>query len=75
MQNELGQALGEFEVSLQHLRTALEPTPVLSEGVFSGTDEWVALLSYKLVPHLAGEGCLIAAVTGGTRFHGCLSPG
>lgn len=67
MQNELGQALGEFEVSLQQLRVALEPTPVLSERVFSGTDEWVALLSYKLVPHLAGEGCLIAAVTGGTN--------
>ena len=67
MQNEAGQSLEAFEHTLQHLRTALESTPALSERVFADTGEWVALLSYKLVPHLAGEGCLIAAVTGGTN--------
>ena len=67
MQNELGQALASFELALQQMRSALETRPVLSERVFSGTEEWTALLTYKLVPHLAGEGCLIAAVTGGTN--------
>lgn len=49
------------------LQEALRPDAVLARAVFDGTDEWVNLLRYKLVPHLAGEGCLIAAVAGGTN--------
>lgn len=67
MDNQVGQALADFESTLQAFRHALENTPALADLVFEGTQEWVDLLTYKLVPHLAGEGCLIAAVTGGTN--------
>ena len=65
--NHIGQGLADFEESLQAFRKALESTPALAEQAFEGTAEWRDLLTYKLVPHLAGAGCLIAAVTGGTN--------
>lgn len=67
MDNHIGEALTNFESTLQAFRHALGDTPALADLVFEGTQEWVDLLTYKLVPHLAGEGCLIAAVTGGTN--------
>src|SRR3990172_9538067 len=65
--HSLGEALAGFDVALRRLRAALDPDPALRDAVFSGSEDWIGLLVYKLVPHLAGEGCLIAAVTGGTN--------
>lgn len=63
----LGEALIAFDSALQAFRAQLEPFPGLHQRVFEGTSEWARLLSYKLLPHLAGSGCLIAAVAGGTN--------
>ncbi|NUM56635.1 MAG: dynamin family protein [Candidatus Hydrogenedentes bacterium] len=59
--------LSQFDSTLRQFRAALSGDAQLSEAVFGGADEWTNLLSHKLVPHLAGEGCLIVAVTGGTN--------
>ena len=67
MENVVGKALAEFEAALGDLREALRPYPGLHSLVFDGTQEGSDLLTYKLVPHFAGEGCLIAAVAGGTN--------
>lgn len=67
MHENLGTALSGFDAALQQLRVALASDPVLHEAVFKDTEDWSGLLSFKLVPHLAGEGCLIAAVAGGTN--------
>ncbi len=67
MNDELGQALEGFQSALDRFREDLGSDPVVADAVFSGADEWCDLLRYKLVPHLAGEGCLIAAVAGGTN--------
>ncbi len=63
----LGEALVGFEGALERFRGALSEDASLSEEVFAEAGEWTNLLAYKLVPHFAGEGCLIAAVTGGTN--------
>ena len=67
MENPIGKGLADFQAALDRLDTALRPSPGLHERVFSGTQAWRDLLAYKLVPHMAGEGCLVAAVTGGTN--------
>ena len=67
MEETLGQALAGFDATLTRFRDALAADPALSDTVFADTADWSALLSFKLVPHLAGEGCLVAAVTGGTN--------
>ncbi|MFP6582457.1 MAG: GTPase [Candidatus Hydrogenedentota bacterium] len=65
--NHIGQALAGFEQAIFQLQKDLQGFTLLSECVFENTAEWRNLLTYKLVPHLEGEGCLIAAVTGGTN--------
>ncbi len=67
MENLVGKALAEFEAALGDLLEALGPYPDLQAAVFEGAQEGSDLLTYKLVPHFAGEGCLVAAVTGGTN--------
>jgi len=67
MEDELGHALAQFDRGLQRLREAVASDPELAEAAFQGADEWANLLTYKLVPHLADGGCLIAAVAGGTN--------
>ncbi|MFP4500521.1 MAG: GTPase [Candidatus Hydrogenedentota bacterium] len=67
MQDDLGKALGAFDTALGALAEALESQPALRDRLFDDTAEWRALLTYKLVPHLSGEGCLVAAVAGGTN--------
>ena len=67
MENNLGNDLAEFDASIRELREALSCDAELCSSVFSDADEWANLLSHKLVPHFAGNGCLIAAVTGGTN--------
>lgn len=65
--NHIGHALAGFEQAIFQLQNDLKSFALLSECVFENTAEWRDLLTYKLVPHLEGEGCLIAAVTGGTN--------
>ena len=67
MRQTLGEALAGFEAALGCFRDALAADAVLCEAVFGNTADWLALLTYKLVPHLAGQGCLVVAVTGGTN--------
>ncbi len=67
MENVLGEALTRFEQRLGEVRAAVAPHPGLASLLFEGTDEWSDLLTFKLVPHLSGEGCLVAAVCGGTN--------
>ena len=67
MENVVGKALVEFGAALHDLREALGPYPGLHSVVFDGAQEGSDLLTYKLVPHLAGEGCLVAAIAGGTN--------
>lgn len=67
MESALGHALSRFDETLSRFRAVLEPDPVLTRMVFEGTEDWANLLTYKLVPHLEGEGCLVVAVTGGTN--------
>lgn len=52
---------------MRDFRAALGADSALQSAVFDGAQEGSDLLTYKLVPHLAGEGCLVAAVTGGTN--------
>ncbi|HRI89418.1 MAG TPA: 50S ribosome-binding GTPase, partial [Candidatus Hydrogenedentes bacterium] len=63
----LGAVLVQFDAALKRLREALSSDALVQEAVFAGAEEWSNLLSYKLVPHLAGDGCLIVAVAGGTN--------
>lgn len=67
MENVVGKALGEFEAGLLKLQGDLKPYPDVDRAVFEGSEDWRDLLTYKLVPHLAGDGCLVVAVTGGTN--------
>lgn len=67
MENVVGKALVEFEAALRDLLEALRPYSDLQAAVFEGAKEGSDLLTYKLVPHFAGEGCLVAAVTGGAN--------
>ncbi len=67
MDNELGEALQRFAEALETFREGLAAHPDLCGELFEGAQEWVQLLTYKLVPHLAGKGCLVAALAGGTQ--------
>lgn len=67
MQNPIGDGLAAFESALNRLDDALAPFATVHEAVFSGAQVWRDLLTYKLVPHMAGQGCLVAALTGGTN--------
>jgi hypothetical protein len=67
MLNRVGEALSDFERTFAELRLALDADEGVQDAVFQETQEWSDLLTYKLVPHLAGEGCLVAVVAGGTN--------
>lgn len=67
MECTLGEALAGLDAALGRFRDALSLDGQVSSAVFDEAAEWSALLTYKLVPHLAGEGCLVVAVTGGTN--------
>lgn len=67
MMHRAGKALPEFEALLAQFRRVLAESPEIHEAVFEGAQDWADLLTYKLVPHLAGQGCLVAAVAGGTN--------
>jgi hypothetical protein len=67
MERSLGQIVQEFDAAVRGLRAALARNPDIEAAVFSGAESWLDLLTYKLVPHLEGEGCLVVAVAGGTN--------
>lgn len=67
MEQDLGDALSRFSAALDELYARLDAVPDLRDLVFQDTEEWTKLLWYKLLPHLAGEGCLVVAVAGGTN--------
>ena len=67
MDDGLGEALGGFDAALSRFRAALEAYPALSDTLFADTGTWTQLLTYKLVPHLAGDGCLVVSIAGGTN--------
>ncbi|MCC6142389.1 MAG: 50S ribosome-binding GTPase [Candidatus Hydrogenedentes bacterium] len=67
MQERIGEALTGFAAAAKALRQQLSIDPELCAQVFANAEEWEDLLTYKLVPHLAGEGCLVVAVAGGTN--------
>ncbi len=67
MKHVLGKSLGDFAAALNAFRAAVEPYPELSSLLFADTAGWTKLLIYKLLPHLEGDGCLVAAVAGGTN--------
>lgn len=67
MQENLGRALERFHAALEDFRARVALDPDLEAEVFANTDAWQDLLTYKLVPHLGGEGCLVAALAGGTN--------
>ena len=59
--------MSNFEGAFDKLRAALGANEGMRDSVFEATQEWSDLLTYKLVPHLAGDGCLVAVVAGGTN--------
>lgn len=61
------EGLESFERAIAELDRALLAFPAVRDAAFQDTADWRDLLTYKLVPHLAGEGCLVAAITGGTN--------
>ncbi len=67
MEETLGEALSGFDAVLAAWKTALAGFPTLQARLFENTAEWDKLLRYKLLPHLEGEGCLVAAAAGGTN--------
>src|SRR5688500_8323370 len=67
MASPLGETLTEFHKALSRFRQRLGEAPEIEAQVFAESKPWLDELNYKLIPHLAGEGCLIAAVSGGTN--------
>jgi len=67
MTDDLGHVLKAYEDSLEELHVAVDPIEAIRGALFDGFEDWERQLTFKLAPHLAGEGCLIAAVVGGTN--------
>jgi hypothetical protein len=65
MDMQFGEALSGFDAALRGFRANLNEE--VSHCVFEHAEEWTSLLRHKLLPHLGGEGCLVAAVAGGTN--------
>jgi hypothetical protein len=67
MDTPLGDALRGFAETFSGFRAGLEACPEIRDLALADTASWEKLLTYKLLPHLEGEGCLVAAVAGGTN--------
>jgi len=67
MTENLGNVLKAYEDALEELHAAVEPIEGLRDALFGGFEDWERQLTFKLAPHLAGKGCLMAAVVGGTN--------
>lgn len=66
-QDRLGDILKEYESHLRGLRREVSAVPALEALLFRTFEDWERQLTFKLAPRLAGEGCLIVAVAGGTN--------
>ncbi len=67
MDDALNHDLEVFDTALRTLDSALESQPALHGALFKDTGEWRKLLTFKLLPQLAGKDVLVAAVAGGTN--------
>lgn len=67
MESSLGQTVSAFHEALEQFEAELSASPALEARVFDRCRDWRDLLTFKLIPHLAGEGCLVVAVAGGTN--------
>lgn len=67
MDEPLTDSLQEFDAAVQTLEAAVSAQPALSRVLFDHTREWRKLLTFKLLPQLAGKDVLVAAVAGGTN--------
>src|SRR5688500_7969433 len=67
MEPTLRTALAHFAAALDQVERALASSRTLQAVLLAGTEDWRRLLRYKLLPHLGGQGCLVAAVAGGTN--------
>ncbi len=67
MNLSIGEALSHFNTALQRFSASAEDTPGLEEALFENGRTWVDLLTYKLLPQLGGDACLVVAVAGGTN--------
>ncbi|MBI2425393.1 MAG: 50S ribosome-binding GTPase [Candidatus Hydrogenedentes bacterium] len=67
MDETLGNALVEFHRALEGFQRSFEPFPLIAAHLLEHTGGWRKQLAFKLLPHLGGNGCLIAAVAGGTN--------
>ncbi len=67
MDDALNHDLEVFDTALHALEDALAGQPSLQCAVFEDTGEWRKLLTFKLLPQLAGKDVLVAAVAGGTN--------
>ncbi|NIA15378.1 MAG: hypothetical protein GWP08_15015, partial [Nitrospiraceae bacterium] len=67
MDDDLGSALRTYEDSLRALRRATHGMPAVGQALFAGFEDWERQLTFKLAPRLAGEGCLIVVLAGGTN--------
>jgi len=66
-QDHLGDVLKQYESHLRALRREVAAVPALEGRLFRTFEDWERQLTFKLVPRLGGEGCLIVAVAGGTN--------
>lgn len=63
----MGDVLRQYEQRLETLRKAASAVPAVEEALYRGFEDWERQLVFKLAPRLAGEGCLVVAVAGGTN--------
>ena len=67
MDEALNHDLEAFDAALRALEDGLDQLPALQAALFEDTGEWRKLLTFKLLPQLAGKDVLVAAVAGGTN--------
>ena len=67
MNVSIGEALREFNAALQRFNASMGDAPGLEEALFDNGRTWMDLLTYKLLPQLGGDACLVVAVAGGTN--------
>ena len=67
MDDPLSDSLQEFDTAVHALEAEVSTQPALSRALFDHTREWRKLLTFKLLPQLAGKDVLVAAVAGGTN--------
>jgi hypothetical protein len=67
MDEALSENLQALDAAIRELEHQMATLPALGRTVFDDTREWRKLLTFKLLPQLAGKDVLVAAVAGGTN--------